>query len=158
MVLLNRNISRFTCEHRFNDLMELYEQNYLRLCRLVPRLGDIQFDAISCIPGHLDLHLQVTEKSRYTTTVKLTYQFLEANQHRLLTPDLCIHIYHDARLAECQNTVLPFMEIERFSMIQRKWYMNRFLYKWLGYCLHQGHCLLPYGHYHKTHIFQYITI
>jgi hypothetical protein len=24
-----------------------------------------------------------------------------------------------------------------------KWRMNRFLYKWLGYCLRQGHCFAP---------------
>ncbi|MCP4188575.1 MAG: DUF1249 domain-containing protein, partial [Gammaproteobacteria bacterium] len=27
--------------------------------------------------------------------------------------------------------------------IEHKWVMNRFLYKWLGYCLHQGHFFQP---------------
>ena len=32
------------------------------------------------------------------------------------------------------------------ELVEQKWRMNRFLFKWLGYCLHQGHYFQPMQH------------
>ncbi len=69
-----------------------------------------------------------------------------------LEPDARIHIYHDARAAELisQNRRTSFRfdhdakgTKSRTPELERKWRMNRFLLKWLGFCLHQGHIFLP---------------
>ena len=47
------------------------------------------------------MHLRLHERSRYTTTLTLTYLFDEGGM-AVSDPDLQIRIYHDARLAEVQ--------------------------------------------------------
>jgi uncharacterized protein YqiB (DUF1249 family) len=56
-------------------------------------------------------------------------------------PDLIIRIYHDARIAEAMS---GFTHRGRRAQnigtsVQRAWNRNRFLHKWLGYCLFRGH-------------------
>ncbi len=122
----------------FAGLMELYEQNYLRLRNLVPDL-QVADEMISVVPDHLDLYLTVTERCRYTTMLRLTYRFVE-DSNELFEPDLHLKVYHDARVVEVQH----FQSRSRgplylADLIEQKWLMNRFLYKWLGYCHYQGH-------------------
>ena len=122
----------------FAGLMELYEQNYIRLRNIAPDLA-VADEMISAVPGHQDLYLSITQRCKYTTMLRMTYQFAQAEQ-TLFEPDLHVKIYHDARVVEVQQlqsrTHGP-LYIAR--LIEQKWMMNRFLYKWLGYCLHQGH-------------------
>jgi hypothetical protein len=140
-------VRRGRCVHArsFAGLMELYEQNYIRLRNLVPDLA-VADEMISTVPGHQDLYLSITRRCRYTTMLRLTYQFEEAGQ-TLFEPDLHLKVYHDARVIEVQQfqprTHGPFYVS---NMIEQKWMMNRFLYKWLGYCLHQGHYFYPMQH------------
>ena len=129
----------------FAGLMELYEQNYIRLRNMAPDL-DVADEMISSVPDHQDLHLSITERCKYTTMLRLTYQFEEDGQP-LFEPDLHLKVYHDARVVEVQQfhsrTRGPLYIAD---MIEQKWMMNRFLYKWLGYCLHQGHYFHPMRH------------
>lgn len=73
-----------------------------------------------------------------------------------LEPNARIHVYHDARAAELvsQNRRSSFRldhgaqasaspPSPKTPELERKWRMNRFLMKWLGFCLHQGHIFLP---------------
>ncbi len=129
----------------FAGLMELYEQNYLRLRNLVPDL-QVADEMISVVPDHLDLYLTVTERCRYTTMLRLTYRFVE-DGNELFEPDLHLKVYHDARVVEVQH----FQSRSRgplylADLIEQKWLMNRFLYKWLGYCHYQGHYFQPMQH------------
>ncbi len=129
----------------FAGLMELYEQNYLRLRNLVPDL-QVADEMISVVPDHLDLYLTVTERCRYTTMLRLTYRFVE-DSNELFEPDLHLKVYHDARVVEVQH----FQSRSRgplylADLIEQKWLMNRFLYKWLGYCHYQGHYFQPMQH------------
>ncbi len=129
----------------FAGLMELYEQNYLRLRNLVPDL-QVADEMISVVPDHLDLYLTVTERCRYTTMLRLTYRFVE-DSNELFEPDLHLKVYHDARVVEVQH----FQSRSRgplylANLIEQKWLMNRFLYKWLGYCHYQGHYFQPMQH------------
>jgi uncharacterized protein YqiB (DUF1249 family) len=126
-------------------LMELYESNYMRLRNLVPELNAMEGHAASRAPGALDLHLQVLERCRFTTTLGLTYYFPDEDGE-FPAPDVRVRIYHDAQVAEViacgRRRGLHHAEYNRlhhnYSRTE-KWRMNRFLYKWLGYCLRQGH-------------------
>ncbi len=126
----------------FAGLMELYEQNYMRLRNIAPDLN-VADEMISSAPGHQDLFLSITERCKYTTMLRMTYQFEDEGQ-LLFEPDLHLKVYHDARVVEVQQfhsrTRGPLYIA---NMIEQKWVMNRFLYKWLGYCLHQEHYFHP---------------
>ncbi len=129
----------------FAGLMELYEFNYMRLRNIAPDLN-IADEMISSVPEHQDLFLSITERCKYTTMLRLTYRF-EDERQILFEPDLHLKVYHDARVVEVQQ----FHSRSRgplyiANMIEQKWMMNRFLYKWLGYCLHQGHYFHPMQH------------
>lgn len=132
----------------FTALMDLYECNYISIRRLIPIMPQGPAHLVSQIPGNLGLHLQVIERFRYTTELILSYQFHE-DGISYAEPDLRIRVYHDARLAEvltAQLRHLPAFNLE--SLISQqidgpqlywRWKINRFLFKWLSYCLRQGH-------------------
>ena len=120
--------------------MALYEENYIRLRRLIPRPDAVGARAVSRVPGCVDLHVEVVELARYTTTLRLTYVFaVEGGERR--EPDLCVRVHHDARTAEAMNVNLPRgrYRFDARRTLHRSWERNRFLNKWLGYCLRRGH-------------------
>ena len=130
-------------------LMELYELNYIQLRRLVPDLDAIQDRSTSRVHGALNLYLTVLERSKYTTTLHLSYQFNDKDGD-FPAPDLVVRMYHDAQAAEVisrgRRRGRREAEYDRFHHhypISVKWQVNRFLHKWLGYCLHQGHAFSP---------------
>ncbi len=120
-------------------LMDLYEQNYIRLRCLIPSM-EIADVMVSQVKGYSDLHLSIKERFKYTTILNLTYQFKQKEKPALLLPDLNIRIYHDAKTAEVQNRQSRVHQIlSDKGSIAHQYQLNRFLYKWLGYCLYQGH-------------------
>ncbi len=149
---------RHTCKYKVHPgvrardlpaLMELYELNYIQLRQLVPDLDAVQASSLSLVDGALDLHLTVVERSKYTTTLNLTYQFTDP-QGSFPAPDVVIRMYHDAQLAEVisrgRRRGRRDADYDRFRhrySIQTKWQVNRFLHKWLGYCLRSGHAFSP---------------
>ncbi len=149
---------RYSCKYKVHPgvrardlpaLMELYELNYIQLRQLVPDLDAIQECSLSLVEDALDLHLTVVERCKYTTTLNLTYQFSDP-QGSFPAPDVVIRMYHDAQLAEVisrgRRRGRRDAEYDRFHhqySIQTKWQVNRFLHKWLGYCLHTGHTFSP---------------
>jgi uncharacterized protein len=131
----------------FAALMDLYEANYIRLRRLCPDLGCAGGERVSRMPGAMDLHMTVMEQTPYTTTIRLTYLFGKDGAARR-SPDVLVRMYHDARQVEvlgrhCRplDLAISVEDLPRQRSLQCKWHLNRFLYKWLGYCLHQGHRL-----------------
>ncbi|MGF1526085.1 MAG: DUF1249 domain-containing protein [Candidatus Competibacterales bacterium] len=129
----------------FASLMDLYERNYIGMRRLVPDLPASGTALVSRVSRGLDLHLFVNERFRYTSELVLTYRFGRGDTV-CCQPDLAVRIYHDARLAEVQAARLrhwpAFVLAEGMtdqSQLQARWHVNRFLYKWLNYCLNQGH-------------------
>jgi uncharacterized protein YqiB (DUF1249 family) len=130
-------------------LMELYELNYIQLRRLVPDLDAVQDRSTSRVEGTLDLHLTVRERCRYTTTLHLTYQFAD-NGDYFPAPDVVMRMYHDAQMAELLSRGgrpgRRGSEYDRFRNhypLAVKWQANRFVHKWLGYCLHHRHVFSP---------------
>lgn len=127
----------------FANLMELYENNYIFIRRLVPELDRLPVDVVSRVAGAVDLRLTIQERCRYTTTLTLTHVF---DGDVGTSPDLEIRVYHDARTAE----VLPSSSFKSFGLWERqpqpdprslawRWEVNRFLFRWLRYCLGEGH-------------------
>jgi uncharacterized protein YqiB (DUF1249 family) len=130
------------------SLMDLYENNYIRFRKLVARLGELGASAVSKVDGCHDLHLEVLERSRYTTTVCLTYRFIEGSLLHV-EPNLVCRVYHDACLVEvlAGNLKHGRQHLDHLGAgsLKMKWRLNRFLYKWLGFCLHLGHAFDMHG-------------
>ncbi len=141
-----RKTSQYGCEDVVHDdfvsLMDMYEENYIKLRKLVPDLQQMPEHSVSHSPGHLDLHLHIQERSKYTTTLFLSYRFKHDHQTHL-EPNLKIRVYHDAGLAEVMSGRLHHgrLVLENLPADARrqKWQLNRFLAKWLRYCLRQKH-------------------
>lgn len=123
----------------YSSLMDLYEQNYIRLRCLIPSM-EIADVLVSQVKGYSDLHLCIKERCQYTTFLNLSYQFKKSSSKLLLLPDLNIRVYHDAKTAEVQNKQSRVHQIlSHEGSIEHQYKLNRFLYKWLGYCIYQGH-------------------
>lgn len=147
----------------FVSLMSLYESNYIRLGWLIDDLAAISGAAVSNVAGDCPLHLRIEDRSRYTTTLTLTYLFddaaangslvsgplVDGKQAPLADPDLQIRVYHDARLAEVQScarwhrhSMLESLRSELARDLGDRWLRNVMLNKWLDYCVERGHRFL----------------
>jgi uncharacterized protein YqiB (DUF1249 family) len=129
----------------FVSLMSLYESNYIRLAWLVPNLEAVAATQISVVEGDCPLHLSIEERSRYTTTLRLTYVF-DDETGPLADPDLTIRVYRDARLAEVQacarwhrHALLESLRSQLARDLGDRWLRNVMLNKWLDYCVERGH-------------------
>jgi len=129
----------------FVSLMTLYESNYIRLRALVGDVRGLAGRAVSSVPGDLDLHLEVIEHSPYTSILRLTYLFADADA-TVAEPDLELRVYHDARLAEasrCSTRVrhpgLAGLQDSLPNTLGERWRRNMLLNKWLDYCAERGH-------------------
>lgn len=133
----------------FVGLMTLYESNYVRLRWLLPELEELESERISVVADDLPLHVNLVQRSRYTTTLNLTYFFDEAGQ-KVADPDLYVRIYHDAKLAEAmackdqhRHSLLRSYETDHGSELQRRWSRNMMLNKWLEFCSEKDHRFVP---------------
>jgi len=127
--------------------MDLYEGNFIKLRKLLSDCSLLQDETVSRIAGHMDLYLKIEERSKFTTTLFLSYCFVDAHGIQL-EPNLKIRIYHDAGLAEAVAGSLHHgrekLEYLPSHALRQKWRLNRFLNKWLGYLLRQGHSFEPF--------------
>jgi uncharacterized protein YqiB (DUF1249 family) len=129
----------------FVSLMTLYESNFVRLGWLVGDLKNVAKRAVSHTAADCDLYLIPLELSRYTSVIRLTYEF-DHEGERIRDPDLEVCVYHDARLAEVRS----FRGIQRHPRLaglqaglkrelDQRWARNMLLNKWLEYCAERGH-------------------
>lgn len=131
---------------RIAHLMDLYERNYRLLERLVPELN-LPFErVVSRSATDLPLVLTVVERAPYTSELRLTYEFTDANGDRYLEPDMWIKVYRDARVAEALDSGLRPTWIARLigdvaarEYLHDQWGRNHMLSKWLEYLLDHGH-------------------
>ena len=128
---------------RFAALMELYERNYMLVRLLAPALGSMSGTRTSTVDGELALEMRDIEHGRYTTTFRLTYRLSrrDALGRRGREPNLAIRLYHDARTCEVMSGLMPGEtgEERRVRDLDEGHRLNRFLNRWLGYCLERGH-------------------
>ncbi len=134
----------------FARLMQLYEKNFVLLHELVPGLKSAEGIRVSRIEHGLTLYLNILEQAPFTTILNLSYRF-ERSGEIVSEPDLTVRVYHDARMAEamawyrCDVRWIAGRRHGAPAPVYDRWRRNRFLYKWLSYCLHQGHLLLAQG-------------
>lgn len=133
----------------FVSLMTLYESNYIRLGWILPEARHIEGRQVSLAAGDPSLHLEVIERSRYTTTLNLSY-LIASDAGPVLAPDLQVRIYHDARLAEACDSARAHRHagLDRLRTLLRqeldeRWTRNVLLNKWLEYCAERGHRFAP---------------
>jgi hypothetical protein len=129
----------------FVSLMTLYESNYLRLRALLGDVRALTGKAVSSVAGDLDLHVEALEHSPYTTILRLTYFFEDADAS-VADPDLEVRVYHDARLAEASRSArwvrhpgLAGLQAGLPTALGERWRRNMLLNKWLDYCSERGH-------------------
>jgi uncharacterized protein len=137
--------SSLSSEPNVGRLVELCEENYQQLLRLLPGLRDMRGHYCSLRHGHADLYLEVVEHARYTSLVRLTYHF-EHETGRLREPDALLRVYHDAEQVEVADLTACSLAVEaRYEVpsLTNKWRANLFVFKWLNYCLQQGHRFQP---------------
>ncbi len=125
----------------FAGLMEMYEHNYIKLRKLCGDINKLPEYRCSHIDNALDLHIKVVERTKYTTTINLTYKFSPSSHHATrILPNIFIRVYFDAMQAEVLHREVKNPSRPReWRKLGNKWRDNRFLYKWLSYCLAQGH-------------------
>ncbi|MGH1536890.1 MAG: DUF1249 domain-containing protein [Gammaproteobacteria bacterium] len=130
----------------FSGLMEMYEGNYIRLRKLLGEKDSMPEVAVSRISEGMDLYLQVLDKTRYTSTIALTYYFSDLEEGVLAYPNLKLRVYYDALQAEVMSQAYKRRDPNFHAFnhqidpsLMKRWRMNRFLYKWLSYCDRQGH-------------------
>ncbi len=125
----------------FAGLMELYESNYIKIKKLCGNFNNLDEYSISTIDKGLTLHLRVVERNKYTITINLTYQFSPQSEKPRNFPNLLVRVYFDAMQAEVLQRVSrnPGAQTYPTGHLRNKWRDNRFLFKWLTFCLHQGH-------------------
>ena len=132
-----------------SGLIRICEANYGRLAKLIPDLPGCDRVMVSRVAGALDLYLERTGHQRYTTSLVLTYRFPNGDGY-VFEPNARINLYHDVRAAEvvsqCRRrrhrNIRPWTP-GRMPELDRKWRMNRFLLKWLRFCICQGHLFIP---------------
>ena len=126
----------------FAGLMEVYENNYIKLRKLCGNFDVLHEYSYSRVSPALDLHLQVIERTKYTITLNLTYRFTEHKDNKSKDlPNLLIRVYFDAMQAEVLHREMrrTATNAVKDSRLRNKWKDNRFLYKWLSFCIAQGH-------------------
>ncbi|ACE85341.1 DUF1249 domain-containing protein [Cellvibrio japonicus] len=124
------------------------EANYYRIQKLLAGMqsDDYRFMVSRGSTQWLH-HIQVIERSRYTTTLVLTLQSSQASEW-LKMPRLTVRIYLDACLAEVlawegHKRLRPRYHYPNPAMYQtdEKLQINQFLGEWLKLCLEEGHSL-----------------
>jgi uncharacterized protein YqiB (DUF1249 family) len=132
----------------FTGLMTLYESNYIKLHQLAAALEWPADAIVSSSPRDNDLHAEIVRREPYTTTLRLTYWFLDAGGVSAPDPDIVVRIYHDARLVEAvssreahRHTKLREWAGSSNAELDRRWRLNMLLNKWLDYLFEVGHSL-----------------
>lgn len=149
LVDIEKQRIRLVSPGTFQGLMSVYESNWRRLAQLLgkARMRDLPDELVSAVPNDLDLHLELRERSPYTTTFRLTYFFDQTGEGDA-DPDLLVRLYHDARVAEAldcrrlhhrQHHFLGRYATDARNELAQRWQRNILLNKWLEYCLDQGH-------------------
>ena len=136
----------------FTGLMTLYESNYIKLEHLTTAFDWSGSSMVSGSPRDSDLHADILRREAYTTTLRLTYWFRDADGAVVPDPDLILRIYHDARLVEAvsgrdRHSHHKLRELAGGSgaELDRRWRVNMMLNKWLDYLFDVGHNLSATG-------------
>lgn len=122
-------------------VLDLSDEIYRLLMRLVPDLQQLQGKLLSTTRRGMDLHLEILEQTPYTTLLHLTYYFPHvAGQDP--DPDAQLRVYHDLRqvdVLDLRQSALPLQRWGANPTLEQRWKINLFLSRWLAYCVWEGH-------------------
>ncbi len=153
-MLENRaNIKRILQRRRFVGLMDLYDRNFALINKLIHNLDELPNSCMTQLSDYPDLYLEIQERCKFTTMLKLTYWFplsddasdLDQELEMIADPDLDIRIYHDAKSVEAMSCKPKgFMPISKEAIGEKqhldcRWDSNLFLNKWLEYMVSVGY-------------------
>jgi len=128
----------------FAALMELYEENFILLRRLVPSMSSMSGQYCSQGRGGLSLYIEVLEQDKFTTVLRMLYRLPAEDGGVNEAPNIHVRIYHDASVAEAVAGRLRGRDCVAMGRtgercLDVRWRLNRFLYKWLRYLLFRQH-------------------
>ncbi|HFQ92039.1 MAG TPA: DUF1249 domain-containing protein [Chromatiales bacterium] len=143
--MLKENTSTLTGKERcLYDMMQLYEDNYRYLLRVLPDIRAIQGTIVSEYDGRPVMFVDMLEQCPYTSIMAVTH-YLSKGSHFVPDMELRLRVCHDARVAEVTSyqqhaRLLPVYHVPNRSMYQRheKKQVNLFLREWLLFCLRYG--------------------
>ncbi len=121
------------------SLLDLCDENYGLLLRLAPELTSMRGEYLSRADDGICLNLEVRSQTPYTSLLQLTHRFSE-NGAVVDDPAVLLRAYHDARQLEVLELRQQILSLDRrpdHCSLERKWRVNLFLSKWLGYCFRQ---------------------
>lgn len=126
------------------DMMQLYEDNYRYLLRILPDVKAIRGTVVSEFNGRPVLFVDMLEQCPYTSIMAVTH-YLGSGSRNVSDMELKLRVCHDARVAEVTSyqqhaKLLPIYHYPNRRMYQRheKKQVNLFLREWLLYCLRYG--------------------
>ena len=114
--MIKNKINKYKHSRRgLNQLLRLYERNYLKLVHLFP-IADHKKNMVYLIPeGVLNKEIKISCKklSRHTSVIKI---FKSKSLPLLQNTEIEIYIYHDAKMAE----------VRRFNGKRQFWLRNKY--------------------------------
>ena len=146
-----------TRRHYVPDLsafMSLCDANYAKMMQLLPEFEHQNTRSFGLSRSkHVlgEIHIQITERCKYTTTLNIK-QNTQSNidNHYLQPTQMEVRIYHDAKMAEVlsyqgRQGLKASYTYPNSAMLQKdeKALCNEFLADWLSYCL-------KFGHHHES--------
>jgi uncharacterized protein YqiB (DUF1249 family) len=130
---------------RFVWLMDLYEENYLRLERIFGTSRLVPDRYLSSVGDGLDVVLEVLDRQAHTTEIRLSYALVDPATG-LATPSAVLRVYRDARLAEATHCLPGRQLVDVLGahaapkrVLDHRMRMNSFLSRWLDYLAEHGH-------------------
>ncbi|MGM0516149.1 MAG: DUF1249 domain-containing protein [Pseudomonadota bacterium] len=126
---LNTGIPRYIEHDPFDQLMDLYEQNYILIRRLLGDLRRLDVGDEFSLDFRVTAH--VTERGRFTLELTFTdHAVLDSRQRPVVLP---VRIYLDARAAELHDPRHPAacLQSDRTECNRARQSRNRMLQKWL---------------------------
>lgn len=132
--------------------MAICEANYARLLKLLPDFDNCQQCEIFVDLGEVQskVSIEVSERFKFTTTLLVSQGMLnekmDAKLQQLMTPQLQVRMYHDARMAEVISLANRAQLKGRYSypnkdmhQVDEKLQLNDYLAQWLTHCLNHGY-------------------
>ncbi len=132
--------------------MAICEANYARLLKLLPNIdGCLQRDIFVDVGGvQSKVSIEVCERFKFTTTLRVSQcavnNQMDVELLQLMTPQLQVRMYHDARMAEVISLdrqsqlkgkyTYPNKEMHQ---VDEKLQLNEHLAQWLTHCINHGY-------------------
>lgn len=126
-------------------LLNLYEENFILLTKLVGSVRNYSGANLSHVPNKPPLWLEIIEQQPYTSILRITHSF-NAEIGIVLDPNAYVRVYHDTKQAETTHCFvgaelkkLYSLEAPLREVNEKRLQMTTFFNKWLHYLVESGH-------------------